>query len=194
MNYKIYICDTETTGLDFVNNSPIEISIIRYDDGIQKTWLLKALNEDKIDIGALKLNNHKLEDITHKTKFGKDNYKDPAQVIVDIENWISEDDCSSDQRILVGQNISFDKTMLEFLWKKLNSHSSFPFGRRIIDTMQNEFMIDLCLNSFLDNYSLNSLLKKYSIKNDKSHSAAADTKATYELFKSQVKKYTDGFK
>lgn len=186
MDYEIYVCDTETTGLDVTKHSPIEISIIRYSTGEQKTWLVKALNPEDIDLGALKVNGHKLEDITHKTKFGIDNYKNPENVIVEIENWIAEDDLPQSQRILAGQNINFDKNMLEFLWRKMNSYSSFPFGRRTIDTMQNEFVFDFAKNSVKDNYSLNALLKKYSIKNEKAHSAAADTKATYELLKTQL--------
>jgi DNA polymerase III alpha subunit (gram-positive type) len=189
MNFELYICDTETTGLDYVDNSPIEISIIRFKTGEQKTWHLKALNEDKINLGSLKVNGHKLEDITHQTKAGKDKYLDPKIVIIDIENWLMEDNLSAEERIICGHNIDFDKNMLRFLWKKLDSVDSFPFGRRSLDTFQLEFFLDYVNKSIKDSYSLSALLKNYGIKNEKAHSAEADTKATSKLIEKQFLKY-----
>lgn len=187
MNYEIYICDTETTGLNVVDHSPIEISIIRLSTNEQKTWNLKAINYDKIDLGALKINGHKLEDITHKTEFGIKTYLQPEKTIIEIENWLAEDNLTSGERVLCGQNIAFDKYMLEFLWRKLNSYDSFPFGRRTLDTFQIEFLYDYVNNSFSENYSLAALTKKYGLKNAKAHSAEADTKVTKELFEHQIK-------
>lgn len=194
MNYEVYVCDTETTGLDFIKNSPIEISIIRLSTGEQKTWNLKSSDSDIIDKGALRVNGHKLEDITHKTKFGIQNYKDPEKVIVEIENWLSNDNLTSNERVLCGQNVSFDKYMLEFLWKKLNSFDSFPFGRRTLDTFQIEFLFDFAKNSFAESYSLAALTKKYGIKNEKAHSAEADTKATKLLFEKQIEAFKKLYK
>jgi len=189
MGFEIYICDTETTGLDYVDNSPIEISIIRFSTGEQKTWKLKALNEDKINLGSLKINGHKLEDITNQTKFGKETYLDPKSVIIDIENWLMEDNLSLEERVIAGHNVDFDKNMLKFLWKKLDSIDSFPFGRRSLDTFQIEFFLDYVNNNLKDSYSLASLLKNYGIKNEKAHSAEADTKATYKLLEKQFANY-----
>lgn len=189
MSYELYICDTETTGLDYIDNSPIEISIIRFSTNEQKTWKLKALNEPKIDLGALKVNGHNIDDITHKTKFGRENYLDPKLVIIDIENWLMEDNLTSEERVICGHNVDFDKNMLKFLWKKLESSDSFPFGRRSFDTFQIEFFLDLVNKNLQQSYSLASLLKKYGIKNEKAHTAAADTKATSQLISSQISSY-----
>lgn len=186
MDYEIYVCDTETTGLDFTKNSPIEISFIRVSTNEQKTWKIKAMDCDVIDPGALKVNGHSLEDITHKTKFGIDNYLLPNKAIIEIENWITSDDKTSSERVLCGQNIAFDKYMLEFFWKKNNSFDSFPFGRRTIDTFQLEFVFDMAMNSYAQSYSLSALTKKYGIKNEKAHSAEADTKATKLVFDKQI--------
>lgn len=185
-NYIFYVCDTETTGLDHSLHSPIEISLIRLPDGEQKTWYLKPINFDTIEASALKINNHKLEDLKGETKEGRLKYLEPSKVIVDIENWLAEDMIPSDYRALIGQNISFDRNMLESLWKKCNSKDSFPFGRRFIDTMVIELFTDYCKNSFQEGYSLNNLIKKYGVKNDKAHTAVADTKATKEVFLKQV--------
>jgi len=192
--YELYICDTETTGLDYVDNSPIEISIIRFSTKEQKTWKLKALNENLIDMGALRINGHKYEDITHQTKHGANTYLDPKKVIVDIENWLMEDNLSSEERIICGHNVDFDKNMLKFLWKKLDSLDSFPFGRRSLDTFQLEFFLDYVSNSLQDSYSLSALTKKYGIKNEKAHTAEADTKATAKLIEKQISNYENNIR
>lgn len=186
MDYVLYVADVETTGLDFYKHDVIELSLYRLTDNVQLTWCLQPTNLSTIDTGALRVNHHKLEDLRHETKFGRDTYKDPSKVIVDIENWISEDGVPTEKRILVGQNVSFDKNMLEQLWSKCNSKDTFPFGRRILDTMQIEFFLDWCKGSMAEGYSLNNLVKKYGVKNEKAHTAEADVKATKEVFDKQV--------
>ena len=184
--YTLYVCDTETTGLDPVKNDVIEVSFYRLSDHVQKTWQIKPTNFSNIESDALRVNGHKKEDITHQTKFGKETYKEASEVIVEIENWLFEDNMPVSNRIIVGQNASFDKEMLTQLWSKCNSKDTFPFGRRILDTMQIEFFLDWCRDSLATGYSLNNLVKKYGIKNEKAHTAAADVKATKEVFDKQV--------
>ena len=184
-DYILYVCDTETTGLQ-VTNDVIEVSFYRLSDDAQKTWCLKPINNDTIEAAALKINGHKYEDLVHQTKYGREVYQDPNKVIVEIENWISEDNVSSENRILVGQNVSFDKLMLEQLWNKCNSLGTWPFGRRTMDTMQLQFAIDFCSETMSSSYSLNALVKKYGIRNEKAHTAAADTLATKEVFLKQM--------
>lgn len=186
MNYSFYFADTETTGLDDRINDIIEISLIRLADGEQKTWSLKPLNPDGIQLDALRVNGHKLEDLLHKTKEGKERYLDPNGVIVDIENWVLDDGVPANNRFLIGHNIGFDRGMFEQLWKKCNSEGSFPFGRRFMDTMVIELFMDFCRGVFAEGYSLSNLVKKYGTKNEKAHTAAADTKVTKDIFLAQV--------
>lgn len=185
-SYTLYVCDTETTGLDPVKNDVIEVSFYRMSDHVQKTWKIKPINIENIESDALRINGHKKEDITHQTKFGRENYQQASSVIVEIENWLFEDNMPVSNRIIVGQNASFDKEMLIQLWTKSNSKDTFPFGRRILDTMQIEFFLDWCRDTPAAGYSLANLVKKYGIKNEKAHTAAADVKATKEVFDKQV--------
>lgn len=185
-NYELYVCDCETTGFSFHKNDVIEVSFLRLSDGIQKTWCIKPLNKESISADALRINGHKLEDLLHQTKFGKDNYLDPNKVIIEIENWLMEDNLSSEKRILVGQNVQFDKNMLDHLWQKCDAADSFPFGRRTLDTMQFEVFMDLAKGTSSEGYSLANIIKKYGIKNEKAHTAAADVRATKEVFLKQV--------
>lgn len=186
MEYSIYVVDTETTGLDSHEFDIIELSIYRLKDDAQKTWLLQPTNPQNYEATALRINGHKLEDLRHETKTGRDLYRDPNKVIVEVENWLMEDGLPAAQRLCVGQNVSFDLTRLEQLWIKCNSKDSFPFGRRYLDTMVIELFMDYCRGQFAEGYSLNNIIKKYGVKNEKAHSAAADTKATKEVFLKQV--------
>jgi DNA polymerase III epsilon subunit-like protein len=181
-----YVLDCECTGLDAYKHDVIEVSILRLSDGEQRTWCLKPTNIETISSDALRVNGHKYEDITHQTKYGKETYLDPKRVIVEIENWTLEDNLSEKDHFLIGQNISFDRNMLEQLWTKCNAIDSFPFGRRYLDTMQFEILMDLAKGTKSESYSLNSIIKKYGIKNEKAHTAAADVKATKEVFIKQL--------
>jgi DNA polymerase III epsilon subunit-like protein len=189
MNYAFYVTDIETTGLDSHLHDVIELSLWRMgadDEVAQKTWCFKPLKPDTIEAAALRINGHKLEDLLHKTKEGRERYLDPSTALVDVENWIAEDGLPAANRFLIGQNVAFDLERLEQLWTKCNSRDSFPLGRRYLDTMVIELFVDFCKGQFAEGYSLNSFVKKYGIKNEKAHTAAADVKATKEVFEKQV--------
>jgi DNA polymerase III alpha subunit (gram-positive type) len=185
--YVFYVADVETTGLDSRVNDVIELSLYRLGqedpEAAQKTWLIRPTNFEGIGTEALRINGHKLEEIKR--------YPEASQVIVEIENWLLEDGMTTAQRALLGQYVSFDKDMLEQLWIKCNSKDSFPFGRRYLDTMGIELFLDFCRNEFAEGYSLSNLVKKYGVKNEKAHTAAADVKATKQVFEKQVEFFQD---
>jgi DNA polymerase III alpha subunit (gram-positive type) len=181
-NCVFYVADVETTGLDSRLNDVIELSLYRLGSGgpeeSQKTWLIRPINFDNIGADALRINGHKLEEIKR--------YPEASKVIVEIENWLAEDGATTFQRSLLGQNVSFDKDMLEQLWKKCESKDSFPFGRRSLDTMCIELFLDFCKGQYAEGYSLSNLVKKYGVTNTKAHTAAADVLATKQVFEKQV--------
>ena len=187
--YCPYILDTETTSLDLLSGEIIELSIYRLPTDEQKTWFIKPNNIEAISSESLKINGHKYEDITWKTPHGRNTYKEQKEVIIDIENWLMEDNLPSEKRIFVAFNVGFDYPRLQLLWSRNDSGDSFPFGRRSVDPMSIAFFQDWATNNLSDAYSLSSLLKKYKIKNEKAHSAEADTKATAELFKNQISEF-----
>lgn len=191
IKYELYFLDCETTGLSYEKNEPIELSLYRFSTNEQKTWYIKPLNTTEISEDALRVNGSKLDDLLWKTKEGREKYIEPSKVIADVENWLIDDFHTSEERIMCGHNVAFDKAMLENLWKRCNSFETFPFNKKyIIDTMQIQFLYDICKNEFDDaGYSLFALNKKYGIRNDKAHTAAADTKATVELFNKQINNF-----
>lgn len=185
-DYTLYCVDIESNGLDSHVHSPIEISLYRFSDDVQKTWFLKPLDLDSSQEQALKINGHKLEDLRGETKYGKDTYMDPNKVLVEIENFVVDDGVPTSNRCLVGQNVSFDKDMLQQLWIRCGVGDSFPFGRRYLDTMIIEMAMDYAKGTMAEGYSLANLTKKYGVKNSKAHSSEADTKATKEVFDKQI--------
>jgi DNA polymerase III alpha subunit (gram-positive type) len=194
MDYVIYVVDVETTGLDDRSNDIIELSMHRLTDDVQKTWCIQPFNPNNIDPDSLRINGHKKENILHQTKEGRETYIDPNKVIIEVENWVIEDGVPTTQRILAGQNVGFDKNFLEQHWIKGKSKDSFPFGRRMLDTMQIEFFLDLCKGKMSEGYSLNNLTKKYGLKNEKAHSAAADVKVTKDVLIKQIEFFKDKLK
>jgi DNA polymerase III alpha subunit (gram-positive type) len=189
MNFSFYVTDIETTGLDSHLHDVIELSMYRLgdtSDTAQMTWCLKPMTPETAEPIALRINGHKLEDITHKTKEGRERYREASSVLVDVENWMALDGMPAEKRFLIGQNVGFDKDRLEQLWIKCNSKDSFPIGRRVMDTMIIELFFDFCKGDFAEGYSLNQIIKKYGVKNEKAHTAAADVMATKQVFEKQV--------
>jgi DNA polymerase III epsilon subunit-like protein len=191
--FTIYVLDTETTGLDSDKNEIIEISFYRLSDDVQKTWFLKPNNYDSIQPDALRINGHKLEDLNLSTKYGKETYQDPAKVIVEIENWMGDDLGTSEDRVLVGQNPSFDIGFMKTLWAANKSSETFPFGKRpfVLDTRQIALFMDIATNKRNDYYNLGSLVEKYGVKKEKSHRSDSDTRMTKDVFLAQMQIVAD---
>ncbi len=187
--FVIYVVDVETTGLEISQGHEIiELSMYRLSDNIQRTWCLKPANYKAISEEALRVNKHKLEDLKHQTKFGKETYIEPNKVLIEIENWMMEDGVAPEQRILCGQNISFDLGHLQALWAKAGDIEMFPFGKRPLqlDTKQIALFLDLAEGKYNNFYGLGYLIERYGIKNAKAHSAAADALATTKLLQAQL--------
>jgi DNA polymerase III alpha subunit (gram-positive type) len=189
-NYIIYVCDTETTGLEVGVNEIIELSLYRLDlenpdNNDQKTWLLRALKPETISDEALAVNGHLREDILCLTKNGKENYKHPEYVIADIESWIGEDNMSANDRVLAGQNIEFDYKHMECLWNNQSAIDTFPFSigynKLLLDTKLLTIAIDICVGRKREAYNLGSLVKAFGIKKEKAHKADADVRMTKDL-------------
>jgi DNA polymerase III alpha subunit (gram-positive type) len=194
MSYTLYVCDTETTGTDPANQDIIEVCFWRLNDDESKTWCLKPLNIEAIDDRALKVNKHKRDDIIHKTAKGRETYREPSEVLPEIEMWIMQDGACAEDRVFIGQNPQFDYDFLWRLWQKLGNEDSFPFGRWLghgeerknlgflIDTIQMARVIDICVDKKRNRYGLGALVKDFGITRAQSHRADGDVKMTKDLF------------
>lgn len=191
--YVPYITDTETTGMDPEKHEIIEYSScrLRIESAKniikeQKTWCIKPINVKDIDKGALAVNNHKLEDLLHQTEYGRETYRPLDEVIPEIELWMSEDDVSVIDRLLVGQNIkTFDMPFIKNAWKKSGSLETLPFDferdRCALDTLDIVKFIDLCSGKRRKFMNLSALVKDFHIKKAKAHRAEGDVQMTTDL-------------
>jgi DNA polymerase III alpha subunit (gram-positive type) len=177
---SLYILDTETTNLS-TEGDVIEVSFFRLDDGEQKTWYLKAMNEEAISEEALSVNKHKLEDITWKTEFGKQKYQLPKEALPEIENWIYNDNRSKLDRVMVGHNVEFDYKHLLALWNKNNAQDTFPFGNNTLDTKVISLFFDWIQDCNSRRYNLGGIIKRLKLAKRKAHSADTDVLMTVDL-------------
>lgn len=186
--FQIYVADTETTGLDYLQHDIVELSLYHVNLDRQKTWLLRAPRFASAQPDALRINGHKLEDISHQTADGRERYLEPRDAVVSIENWMMEDMASPEEKILCGHNIQFDEDFISSLWESNNSKDTYPFGNRpfVLDTRQIEIFINLIQGKRNDYYNLGSLVEKYGVKKLKSHRADADTLMTKDVLLKQL--------
>lgn len=191
MSFIIYCIDTETTGLDFLSNDVIEVSLWRSSDEDQQTYHIKALNEASISDEALKVNGHKKEDILWKTAHGRETYKEPSDVISEIESWVMFDGASIEERVFLGQNPQFDYDFLREMWKRAGCKETFPFRKFLIDTIQIARFIDVCSNIRRPRYGLSALAKDFGVPKEKAHRADADVRMTKNLFLKQMEPIKD---
>jgi DNA polymerase III alpha subunit (gram-positive type) len=151
---------------------------------------MRALKPETISDEALKVNGHKREDILWLTAHGKENYKNPKDVLPEIENWIAEDDVTSADRVLCGHNVMFDFNIMESTWLRHLAIDTFPFltgsKRQTIDTKELALFIDIIAGKRRKFYNLGNLIKAYGIKKEKAHRADADTRMTKELVVKQA--------
>lgn len=187
--FQIYVTDTETTGLEVLTSEILELTLYHINQERSETWYLKPDKPENASPDALRVNGHKLADISHQTEEGRKLYQDPAKVIIDIENWINKDNNSSELRLLVGHNVGFDMKFLQTLWSKHNYQETFPFGARphYLDTMQAQLFIDLIKGEKLNYYNLGSLVEKYGVKKLKAHASLGDTIMCKDVFLKQLK-------
>jgi len=193
MPYQKYVIDCETTGLDPVKNDIIEICIWRIGDPESKTWCMKPLSPENIQDSALNVNGHLREDILWKTASGKETYREPSEVLKEIEAWIMADGSAPEDRVWIGQNPMFDYDFFMELYRKVDSVDNFPFGywttysdkknnTFIIDTIELVKLIDIVLNKRRKRYGLSNLVSDFQITKAQAHRADGDVKMTKELF------------
>lgn len=192
MTHVIYVTDVETTGTDERVHEIIEISLLRMNDGLQKTFLMQPTNFDVIEEAALRVNGHKLEDLKRgfavdPTTNEKRVYGKREEVLVEIEQFLLDDCVTSPERVLVGHNVQFDIRFIQALWEVCGQKETYPFGRMYIDTMQVAVFLDFASDHDRQGgYHLNGLVKDLEVKKEKAHRADADVRMCRDVLLKQV--------
>jgi DNA polymerase III alpha subunit (gram-positive type) len=179
MKKVLYVCDTETTGLDYLENDIIELSLIRLNNGEQETWKIRPTDFSTIQVKALEVNNTNINDLKNP-----EIYMEVDKVLPLIENWIVDDGCSLYDRVLVGHNIQFDFNFMLSMWEKANTAETFPFSRfgNLIDTKGLVLLYDYLSEKDESKYNLAACVKRFGLQKRAFHGAAEDTAATKDLF------------
>lgn len=161
--------DLETTGLNLFKHEIIEIGCIVTTPELEviEEFELKVKPEriEDADPISLKVNRYDPENWTEAVSL-KEALKIVSEKTVDC--------------IMVGQNVSFDSGFLESAFAKANITNTMHYHK--LDTISiawAKFHKDKDINHF----SLRELCMRFGIKNEKSHTALSDARATYELYK-----------
>lgn len=172
LNLTKPICffDLETTGISITNDRIVEISILKvFPDGKEesKTWLVNP--EMVIPQEVIEIHGISNEDVADKPTF--------KALAKEIYNMIKDSD-------LGGYNSNrFDIPLLAE--EMLRADIDFDMKGRLAVDVQTIF-------HKMEQRTLTAAYKFYCDKNlEGAHSAAADTKATYEVLKSQIERYDE---
>lgn len=170
----IVVFDTETTGLDTLNDDVIQIAAVRIREGKKAGEVDIYINTDK-DISA----TQKVHKITRE-KLDSDgvSHKDGIQQFIDF---------CGENSILVAHNLNYDFNILtqnykrhvseglafaDVLGGKENFFDSLTFVRQIYPKSKNKD---------LKNYKLETLLDYLKLEGENNHNALFDTRATANL-------------
>ncbi len=82
--------------------------------------------------------------------------------------------------IMVGQNVAFDSSFLEYSFAKTGIKNSMHYHK--LDTISIAWA-KLHREPDLDRFSLRDMCLRFGIENKKAHTALSDARATYELYK-----------
>jgi len=161
--------DLETTGLNPFRHEIIEIGCIVTNPELEIIeeieFKVKAERMEDADPVSLKINQY-----------------DPAQwedamSLAEAMTILSEKtkDC-----VMVGQNVAFDLGFLEGAFHKTGIQNGMH--HHVLDTFAIGWA-KLQKESSLVNFSLYELCSYFGIKNERAHTALADARATFELYK-----------
>jgi DNA polymerase III epsilon subunit family exonuclease len=161
--------DIETTGLSVFEHEIIEIGCVITDDKLkikEKFEIkIKPKNIGNADPVALKVNH-----------YNEKEWKDA----LDIKDALKFFSKKVKDSIMVGQNVAFDYSFIEYNFGKNKIKNSMHYHR--LDTISMAWA-KLHGDSTVSHFSLREMCKKFDIKNKNPHSALSDATATFELYK-----------
>ena len=155
------LVDIETTGLSPINDEIIEIGAIK----VKNNLIVDSFNQ------LIKINRSLSPFITNLTGITDEMLKTgktPTQVYLDFVQFIEED-------IIIGHNINFD---LGFLSNKCKKYINHDLTNDYIDTLY--MARKLVPNSV--NYKLGTLAKLFNISYEGAHRGLKDVEITYEVY------------
>ena len=167
--------DSETTGLDPVNNDIVQLACIPVMNGIESpnsfNEFCQPVSWDNVDAEALRINNTTLEKLA--------TYQAPALLVNNLVNYLRSFNVKF---TIAGYNVGFDRDFLASLFKKVNREQDFLdlFTSDTRDTYKRAKALKTRLAT--TNIKLATLCAHFNIDIN-AHDALSDIAATIKLDK-----------
>ncbi|KKS24419.1 MAG: Exonuclease RNase T and DNA polymerase III [Candidatus Nomurabacteria bacterium GW2011_GWC2_41_8] len=161
--------DIETTGLDVINHEIIEIGCVL------TTPELQVIEEFEMKIKPEHLEN--ADQVSLKISHYDENLWTNASTLKKAIKTLSK---KVQDAIMVGQNVAFDSGFLEHAFSKTGVKNSMHYHK--LDTLAIAWAKFHQDTSF-EHFSLREMCERFGIKNERSHTALSDARATFELYK-----------
>jgi len=199
--------DIESTGLNIVNDSIVELSFVKvFPDGEKKVktwrvcpWDYRNNRQKEMDPSASAVNGIKDEDVKGEPKF--------IEIAPEVVEWLSDSD-------LAGFNSNkFDLPMLSeeiervhaYCRSRINDPKVAPAKRQMAEETLCKTEIDLHSKRMVDVQTIFHYMEPRNLRAayrfycggedfDNAHTAEADTLATYEVLKGQLEMYKEADK
>lgn len=161
--------DIETTGLDVIKHEIIEIGCI-----------LTTPELEIIEEFELKIKPERIEDADPTSL--KINHYDKAEWVFayTLEQAMKTFSKKVEDCVMVGQNVAFDSGFLEHAFSKTKIQNSLHYHK--LDTISIAWA-KLHREKDVNHFSLRELCLRFGIKNERSHTALSDARATFLLYK-----------
>lgn len=161
------VIDIETTGLSPEYDSIIEVSGIKFENGVEKCRYSSLLKPDSTYEDGTYIDEF-IEDLTGITNEMLASAPDTKLVLQEFLHFL-------DNSILVGHNVNFD---INFLYDNFEHYLGENFQNNYIDTMR----ISRILHSDDPHHRLKDLAKKYKIDYSAAHRSLEDCLITQKCF------------
>jgi ATP-dependent DNA helicase DinG len=171
--HNLAFIDLETTGLNLIENEIIEIGCVL------TTPKLKIIEEFELKIKPKNIYTANKTSLKI-TRYNEEDWKSASDLAEAMEILlVKTKDC-----IMVGQNVSFDVSFLEYTFAKLGLSSMMHYHK--LDTISIAWA-KLNREKKFEHFSLREMCAYFGIKNDNPHSALSDARATFKLYKKLMK-------
>ncbi len=167
--HNLAFIDIEATGLNILEHEIIEIGCVIATPSLEvlEKFELKIKPEhiENADKVALKISH-----------YDEDRWQDAMTLKEAMKIFsVKVENC-----IMVGQNVAFDFSFLEYAFLKTKIKNSMHYHR--LDTISIAWA-KLHRAPDLEHFSLREMCARFGIKNEYAHTALSDAQATYELYK-----------
>jgi DNA polymerase III epsilon subunit-like protein len=167
--HNLAFIDIETTGLNMIEHEIIEIGCVivnqKFEILEEFELKIKPKHIENADKTALKI-------VHYNEKDWENGYS--------LEEAISIFSDKVKNCIMIGQNVAFDSSFIEYTLAKLKSVNTMHYHK--LDTISIAWA-KLHRKPDLDRFSLREMCELFGVKNEKPHSALSDARATFGVYK-----------